>query len=150
MEAIIKAFGIDWHLIVIQIFNFAILAGALWYFLYTPVLKMLSLREATLKKGVEDADAAAQMLQNADGERQQILIKAQGEASDIVTRASVHAEEKVAEIMEEAQERALRTAEDAKHKAEEIKAHAFRESEAEIARTAILVAEKILNEKLAK
>ena len=58
MEEIIHAFGIDWRLIVIQMFNFAVLAGALWYFLYTPVLTILSDREAKLKKGVEDVPQA--------------------------------------------------------------------------------------------
>ena len=41
MEEIIKAFGIDGRLIVIQIVNFTILMSILGYFLYTPILNLL-------------------------------------------------------------------------------------------------------------
>ena len=58
MEEILHAFGIDWRLILIQVVNFGILAGALWYFLYTPVLKILNDREEKIRKGIEYAEAA--------------------------------------------------------------------------------------------
>jgi F0F1-type ATP synthase membrane subunit b/b' len=45
MEAIVEAFGIDAHLIIVQIVNFAILMAALGYFLYTPILNLLRDRE---------------------------------------------------------------------------------------------------------
>ena len=49
MQEILTAFGIDWRLIVIQVFNFAMLAYVLWYFLYTPVLKLLAEREENVR-----------------------------------------------------------------------------------------------------
>ena len=147
MEEIIHAFAIDWRLIVIQMFNFAILAGALWYFLYTPVLTILKDREAKLKKGVEDADAAGKSRTAADADRQEVLRGAHTEAGDIVARARVHAEEKEVTILNEAAVRAARALEDAAQKAEEIKARAHKESEAEIAQLAILAAEKVLRER---
>ena len=148
MQEIINAFGIDWRLIVIQIFNFSVLAGILWYFLYTPVLKLLSERELKIKKGVEDADAAAVALSVADTEKQTILTNAHGEATAIVARASEHAEEKGSSIVADALHKAERVAEEARAKALEIKAQAHKESEAEIAQVAILAAEKILSQKL--
>ena len=148
MQEIINAFGIDWRLIVIQVFNFAMLAGILWYFLYTPILKLLADREAKIKKGIEDAEEAGRALALADAEKQTILSAAQGEASAIVQRASGHAEEKGAGIVAEAMQKAERVAEDAREKALEIKAQAHKESEAEIAQVAILAAEKIINQKL--
>jgi F-type H+-transporting ATPase subunit b len=150
MEEIIKAFGIDWRLIVIQMFNFAILAGALWYFLYTPVLTIIKDREAKLKQGVLDAENAAKALQNADTEKASILTQAHHDATDIVARAGVHAEEKGAHIVADANDKASRAIADAKLKAEEIKALAHKESESEIAQVAILAAEKILMEQLSK
>jgi F-type H+-transporting ATPase subunit b len=148
MQEIIHAFGIDWRLIVIQVFNFAMLAGILWYFLYTPILKLLADREAKIKKGIEDAESAGKALALADAEKQTILSAAQGEASAIVERASSHAEQKGAGIVAEAMQKAERVAEDAREKALEIKAQAHKESEAEIAQVAILAAEKIINQKL--
>lgn len=148
MEEIIHAFGIDWRLIVIQIFNFSILAGLLWYFLYTPVLTILKEREAKIKKGVEDAEAAGMALREADTEKQTVLREAHTEARDIVSRASVHAEEKGADIVHAAEHAAERVLTTARNTAEEIKVQAHKESEAEIARVAILAAEKIIRERL--
>ncbi len=147
MEEIIQAFGIDWRLIVIQMFNFAILVAALWYFLYTPVLRMLNEREAKLKKGVEDADKAAIALEEADKEKAVLLTSARKEAESLVEEASRHAESKGSDIVKDAEARALRMIEDAKMRAEEEKTLAKKASEAEIAQAAILAAEKILNQK---
>lgn len=148
MEEIINAFGIDWRLIVIQMFNFSILAGLLWYFLYTPVLTILKEREAKIKKGVEDAEAAGVILRTADIEKQAVLRSAHSEANDIVSRASVHAEEKGADIVRAAEQTAARVLDTARITAEEIKVQARKESEAEIARVAILAAEKVIRERL--
>ncbi len=76
MEEIIHAFGIDWRLIVIQIFNFALLVAALWYFLYTPILKILEERESKLKQGVLDAEKAATARSEADTEKSVVLKEA--------------------------------------------------------------------------
>lgn len=147
MEEIVHAFGIDWRLIVIQMFNFAILAGALWYFLYTPVLKILNEREAKLKKGVEDAEQASIALKEADAEKASVITAARKEAEALVESGSKHAEKKGDEIIAEANARATRLIEDAAARAEEEKLRAKAASEAEIAEAAILAAEKILNQK---
>ena len=150
MQEIIHAFGIDGRLIVIQMINFALLAGALWYFLYTPVLKMISEREEKIKKGVEDAESAAKALSEADAEKTAILKNAHGEAGQIVARGTQHAEEKAKALHAEAAEKAVRQLEVAKAQAEDLRMKALKESEAEIAKVAILGAEKILNKELSK
>jgi len=144
MEEIVHAFGIDWRLIVIQMFNFALLLGALWYFLYTPILKMLEAREAKLKQGVMDAEKAALSLTEADTAKSAILKEARGEAETIVATAKTHAEAKGAAIVSDAEAKALRVLDDAKARGEEAQKEARRASEAEIAQAAILAAEAIL------
>lgn len=147
MEEIIHAFGIDWRLIVIQMFNFALLVAALWYFLYTPVLKMIAERENKLKQGVLDADKAKEARAQADSEKQVVLKSARTEAEGIVSEAAKHAEVKGDSIVKDAALRAERMIEDAKLRGEEEMARARKASEAEIAQAAILAAEKILIEK---
>lgn len=150
MQEIVHAFGIDWRLIVIQVFNFGILTAALWYFLYTPVLKLLTEREQKIKQGLLDADAAALSKQTADEEKSALLKDAHSEAQQVVARASVHAEEKAKALQAEAQEKISRDIAQAKLAADEIKHKAIKESEAEIAKLAVLAAEKVLRKELSK
>ena len=147
MEEIVHAFGLDIRLIVIQMFNFAILVGVLWYFLYTPVLNLIRDRQSKIEQGVRDAEEAGEKLKDAEAERAKVLSGAQHEAGNIVERAHHHAEQRGAEIIQEAENKAARILDDAGEKGEEIKRTAEKESEAEIAKLAVLAAEKILRER---
>lgn len=150
MQEILHAFGIDWRLIVIQIFNFSILMGLLWYFLYTPVLKLLADREAKIKKGVEDAEHAAVVRAEAESEKSVIIKNAHTEAGAIFARATAQAEEKEMMLVAETQEKISRELHNARKNADELKAQALKESETEIAKMSLLAAEKILNTELSK
>lgn len=147
MEQLLHAFGIDVKLIVIQIINFVVLAGLLSYFLYKPVLKILAEREETIKKGIEDAEEAATAKASALQEKQAVLTQAQQEAQEIDAHAQAFAKKKEAEIVAAAQEKATDVIKDAESKSALLKEQALKESEAEIAKLAVLAAEKILREK---
>lgn len=147
MEEIIHAFGIDWRLIVIQMVNFAVLGGALWYFLYTPVFSILKEREEKIKKGVLDAAEAERVRSEARDEKSRILKDARTDAEHIVNQAQIHADAKGSEIINEAEAHAARMIDSAKGQVEELKNQARKASEAEIAAAAILAAETILNER---
>ncbi len=150
MHEILNAFGINQGLIIAQIFNFVVLAGALWYFLYTPVLKLISDREEKIKKGVEDALAAKEARELSETERISILKDAHLEASHIVNRALVHAEEKQRSLLDQAQEKITKERSQLALEAEQLKEKALKESESEIAMLAILTAEQILKKELSK
>jgi F-type H+-transporting ATPase subunit b len=139
MEDIINAFGID-----SQIINFAILLVALVYFLYNPILNLLREREEKIAAGIKDAEAAAKAKADADIEKKAILTEAHTEAGAVNARAKVSADTTANEILAKAQTSAAAVLADAAVKAEQLKAQAQHESEAEIAKTAILAAEKIL------
>ncbi len=147
MEEIVHAFGIDGRLIVIQMFNFALLLCALWYFLYTPVLKLLSEREEKIKKGVEDAEKASIARGEADAEKGVVLKDARVKAEAIVAEAKTHALSRGESIVNDAEAKAVRVLEEAQKRGEEEALRARKASEAEIAQAAILAAEKILIEK---
>ena len=147
MEAIIAAFGIDVHLIVVQIINFTILMVALGYFLYTPILNMLRDREEKIAAGIKDAEAAAVAKASAEEEKKVVLTDAHKAAAEVGARAKVTAEVAAAEIVAAAEAAAHAAKAKAVVEAEQLKAAAIKASEAEIAKTAILAAEKILREK---
>lgn len=146
MEGILHTFGIDGRLIVIQIFNFVLLLAVLWYFLYTPVLKMLASREEKIRQGMEDAKKASEAREAAEGDKQAILSAANKEAEAVALRAKEHADVKASDIVASAEAKAQSVVKDAETKSEEIKIQARKDSEAEISKLAVLAAEKVLRQ----
>ncbi len=147
MTALFETFGIDWQLLIAQAVNFLVLAVGLTYLLYKPVLRMVRERQAFVAKGVEDAEAAAVALKDADAAVRQRTDAAEREASGIVERARQSASDEKARISAEAEERAAKIAADAEMRAKETAAKALRDSEQEIARLAVLAAGKALADK---
>lgn len=144
MEEIIKAFGIDGHLILIQIINFGILMAALVYFLYNPILNLLRDREEKIVQGIKDAEAAASAKASADAEKKVILTDAHAEAVAVNARAKSAADTTAGTIVATAEAKAATVLAEAKAKAEQVAAQTLKENEAAIAKSAILAAEKIL------
>mgnify|MGYP003454183322 CR=1 FL=1 len=147
MEQLIHAFGIDAKLIVIQIINFFVLMALLSYFLYKPVLKLLNDREEKIKQGILDAEDAQKANMSAQAEKQEVLAQAQKEAQDIDARAKAFGKEKEEELMLVAQKKADDVIKSAEQKSTLLKEQAIKESEAEIAKLAILATQKVLEEK---
>ena len=147
MTDLFAAFGLDIKLLLIQALNFAILLAVLWRFLYTPVLKMIDERRAKVAEGVRKAEAADRRLSEADTEGKGIVASASKDAEGIVASARNRAEEQADEISKRAQERADQLLADAQARADEAKRQALVAGEKEIARAAMLAAEKILREK---
>ena len=144
MEGILNTFGIDIRLIVIQLVNFALLLVALWYFLYKPVLNMLATREEKIAAGIKDAEAAAAVRENAETEKKEILSAAHKEAEEVGARAKAFADEKTVTLLDEAKEKAESVVREAQSKGELLKQQAQKESEEEIAKLAVLAAERVL------
>lgn len=147
MDAIISAFGIDGRLIVIQLINFAILMAALGYFLYTPILNALKAREEKIAQGIADAEAAAVARAGAETEKGDILTAAHASAAEIAARAKATATEQAGAIVSEAEMKAAQAMKNAEAAAEQLRVKVQKEAEAEIAKTAVLAAEKVLRER---
>lgn len=148
MSELIAIFGIDWKLIVAQTINFLIVLGALTFFLYKPVMKMLTDREQKIAQGIKDAEAAEKARRKIEEEKGAIITSAHRESDEIVTRAQEEAKRERADIVAGAQQRAEDIVLSATKEGEELKRAKLKESESEVARTAILAAEKLIREKL--
>ncbi|OGG74110.1 ATP synthase F0 subunit B [Candidatus Kaiserbacteria bacterium RIFCSPLOWO2_01_FULL_54_20] len=147
MSELFAAFGINWKLLLVQAFNFGLLLAVLWYFLYRPVLKMIDDRRQKIAEGVQNSEAAARRLLEAKTEGEGIVGAASREAEGLVATARARAEERAAEIVKTAEVQAESALADARARGEEAKRQTLKESEREIARAAMLAAEKILREK---
>lgn len=94
---------IDWFTVAAQIVNFIILAVLLQRFLYQPILKAMSEREASVAKRFADAKAAAE---SAEKEHQTWASKAaelEAERQAVLARAQTEAEQKRAAIVQAAE-----------------------------------------------
>jgi len=144
MDQLFATFGINWKLLLIQGVNFGVLLVALSYFLYRPVMKMLDERREKIAEGVRAAEAAQQRLAAAKEEGETLVGDAAREAESLVAAARVRADEKGAEIVSGAETKAESIVREATARAEESQRRAMQESEKEIAKAAMLAAEKIL------
>lgn len=144
MSDLLAAFGINWKLLLIQALNFGLLLAILSYFLYKPILKIIDERREKIAESVRTADAAKRRLQEAKQESDSIVGSAAKEAEGLVAAARLRADEKGSEIVKAAQSRSDALLQEAEARAEEAQRQAIRGSEREIARAAMLAAEKIL------
>lgn len=147
MGELFAAFGLDWKLLLVQVVNFGVLLLILWKFLYTPVLRMIDKRRGTIAEAVQKAEAADRRLFEADEEGKSIVANAGRDAEGLVAAGRSKASQEGAEILKRTQEKADQLLADANARAEEAKRQALVAGQKEIARAAMLAAEKILKEK---
>lgn len=146
MGEIAAVFGINWKLLLIQSINFGLLLLILWKFLYKPLVRMIAKRQETIEQGVKDAEKAEINLLEVNEQKDSILQGATDEGEKIVGKAVETAKQKETELLKEANSKSERVIADAALKAEEIKKVAHEESKAEIAKIAVLAAEKVIRE----
>jgi len=65
MDSLISTFHIDWHLIVAQAINFAIVLVVLYFFALKPLKKLMEERGATIEGGLENAKLHEKLLAEA-------------------------------------------------------------------------------------
>ena len=147
MDEIIKVFGINWGLLIIQMVNFALLLVVLRHFLYKPVTKLLQKRVEKIEKGMKDADNAREELEKANEEKGRILSEASKESDNMVELSRQKAAEVKSEILKEAEDKSRKMLAESRERAEEEKQKIIAKSKEEVAKLAVLSAEKILREK---
>lgn len=149
MGDLFSTFGISWKLLIAQAVNFGLLLLVLWHFLYKPLFRIISERQEKIAEGVRTAEEAEQKLKDAKSEGEAMVGEAAREAETLLSVARVTAEERGSEIVKAAEGRAAAALKDAELKAQEAQRQALEGSKREIARAAMLAAEKILREKSA-
>ncbi len=147
MSALLSAFGIDWHLLAINVVNFGLMLFALWYFLYGPLVRTLEERRQKVAQSVIDAELAAERLVEIEASRADVLAAAGREADEVLSRSRKLALEKEKAQLAAGEAAAARIVEGAEAEAREAKARALAESREEVAKLTVLGAEKILRAK---
>ena len=146
--AFFDAFGVDLPKLLFQVFNFLLLLYLLNRFLFKPVLKLLDERESRIRKGLEDAEAAARDRELARAEREAALGEARKEAQAMVARANKIAEDSRAEILAEAKAQADKVTARAREEITAEKDKAMAELRATVADLALQAAGRLVRSEM--
>jgi len=144
---ILDSLGIN-QTLVAQVFNFVILLIFLRIVVYPHIIRMLDERQNYIENSV---NAAEEERKQAEDLRQQYLAemqKSKDEARDIIQKASKAGEEQAREIIEAAKAESNRIKESALEDINREKEKAVAELREQVATLSILVASKIVNEKI--
>ncbi len=87
MSDLFSSLGINWMLLLAQIFNFAVLFFFLKKFLYKPIMKSLSDRKERVAKDIENSLELKKRLGEAESAKENILSSARRESEKIIRQS---------------------------------------------------------------
>ena len=144
---LLKAFGVNYKILIAQLLNFAILFFVLYKLGYKPIFKFLEDRKDRIKDGLKMADRAELQLNEARKEKNAIIVEAKKEASIIMTKADELAKTKKDEMTDKAKEEIRILVDKEKERMRAERNQITKEIKDEIADLITLSVEKILEDK---
>ncbi len=114
-----EGLGINWGLLVAQIFNVVILVWLLQMFLYKPVLNMLNERTRRIEESLRNTNQVQEQLDRAKQDYDAELMRARQEAAAIVSQAQERARVQEQEIIVQARTEADRIRAEAREQAQQ-------------------------------
>lgn len=99
IAGVVAMFGLTPQLFLGQLINFLIVLLVLSKFVYKPLLRALDERESRIAKSIEDADAIARRLKEAEEEKVDLLRAAREEADAYVAKSMMDTEERKREML---------------------------------------------------
>jgi F-type H+-transporting ATPase subunit b len=144
----VEKLGINWGLLIAQLFNVIFLVWLLGQFLYKPVLNMLSERTRRVQDSLAEADQVKQQLANAKKNYEAELAKARQEAAGIVAQAQERAKVQEVEIVAQARREADRIRDEARTTASQERDTLLSDAKSRIADLVTLTASRVLGAEL--
>lgn len=145
---ILANLGINGKIFLAQVVNFFLLMYILKRFLYEPLLKIMKDREVKIKEGLNNAVKAEKRIIEIEEEAKKQMEEAAREVDKILEKAHVEAEEHKIDLIREAQEEVTRIKEEAKAALKKEKETIVAEVRKETGELAVLIAKKIIKEKI--
>jgi len=146
----VEALGLDLATFIGQLVSFLILVSLLVYFGYKPIRKMLDERSNRIKESMEQAEATRKEYELAQMEVEKRINKAREEARLIIAEAGQFRDRLKEEARKEARQEAQATIDRARTELEKERDKTVDDLRHEFVDTAILAAEKVINEALDK
>jgi len=142
--------GLDLATFIGQLVSFLILLGLLVYFGYKPIRKMLDERANRIRESMEQAEATKQEYEQAKVAVQEQISKARQEGQAVINQATQIGDRLKQEAKEEARKEAQTIVDRTRVELERERDKAIDDLRREFVDTAILAAEKVINETLDK
>ncbi|HJZ48482.1 MAG TPA: F0F1 ATP synthase subunit B [Roseiflexaceae bacterium] len=140
--------GINWGLLIAQIFNVILLVWLLTRYLYRPVLNMLNERTRRIQESLREAELVKEQLARANEDYDQRLAQARQEAAAILAQAQDRARLQEAEIIAQARQEADRIRSDAREQAIQERDQLMRDLKAQMADLVTATASRVLGAEL--
>lgn len=142
--------GLDLATFVGQLVSFLVLLGLLVYFGYKPIRKMLDERSKRIKESMEQAEATKKEYERAKVAVEEQISKAREEGQAVISQATQIGDRLKEEAREEARHEAQAIVERTRLELERERDKVIDDLRQEFVDTAILAAEKVINETLDK
>lgn len=150
MDSFVNAFHIDWHIILAQAINFALVVFVLYRFAIKPLKAHLDVRKGTIEKGLTDAKTNAEMLESTKREYEKVLAEARKEAEKIMKGVKYDADTKRKELMAAAEEDVRLFATNARKDLESEKSKMLSDAKKELGEMVISATSKVLGNAVSK
>lgn len=148
METLLKSFGIEGSLLLWQVINFAVLFGALSYFFYKPVKRLMNEREKKIRESLSEAEELRKKSETIEKEFRAKMTAQRVEIEEFHQKALIEQERLKKELKNKAVEEAERIITEARTLASEEKNALLKSVEDEIKEIALALAGKILEREI--
>lgn len=143
-----SALGINLGFFIAQLINFGIIFFLLAKFVWPRVTTMLDERAERIARGLEDARAAEQALQNAEAEREKLLRQARADAQKILDEARQRGDEQVKTVLRDVEKEAEDRRAQVRAQAEEERNRILTDTREQIVSLAMAAAERLIGDSL--
>ncbi len=133
MQSLVQNFGIDWKVLVSQVFNFLVIFGVIAFLIYKPLAKSIAERRKKIQEGLDKEEEASRRLTEISVLESKTLKKAEDEAVSLISKAERRAKEQEAKILKETDEREQEIKKKSLEAIEEAKERSMKEAESELA-----------------
>jgi len=144
----LEGLGINLGYLLVQIFNFIIIATVIYLLILKPIMNLLNNRRKAVAQGLEDARVAAEARANAEKEAREVVARAQTEATQKIREASERADQAGKELIVKAEQEAAKIRSDALVEAEAERDRLLSEVRGQVAALAIAATQKLVGETL--
>lgn len=140
--------GINWGLLIAQLFNVILVLWLLSAFLYKPVLNMLNERTRRIQESLNESEKLKAQLADARKDNEAELARARQEAAAIIAQAQERAKSQELEIIAQARQEADRIRVDAREQAVQEREQLLRDLKDQVADLVTATATRVLGAEL--